>query len=254
MFDNGFEPPRSPRRTASDPQPSSEEALARAAQLQLQSGVVNANPESAIPAASPIQTRTLAVKDGGAKPKHTGKKRAVPKSTGREIAEWVGLIVGSLFVAFLIKAYLIQAFYIPSRSMEDTLLIDDHVIVNKLAYKLGSVQRGDIIVFAKPETDNSQANASIKDLIKRVVALPGERIRCDNNRIVIDDVPLDEPYIKGRPCTDLAERTIPQGTVWVMGDNRENSSDSRVFGPVSQDIIVGRAFVRVWPLGRFGSL
>ena len=84
--------------------------------------------------------------------------------------------------------------------------------------------------------------------------MPGERIKCDNNRVVVNDVPLDEPYIKGRACTDLAERTIPQGTVWVMGDNRENSSDSRVFGPIEQEIIVGRAFVRVWPLGRFGSL
>jgi signal peptidase I len=253
MSDNGFEPPRSPRRTAQTTQPP-DVALARATQLQQESGVDQTSLETARHAANEIEARTLAAPDLPSKKSLKKSKKAAPKSGGREVAEWIGLIAGSLLVAFLIKALLIQAFYIPSRSMEDTLLINDHVIVNKLAYKFGDVRRGDIIVFEKPNTDNSQANAEIKDLIKRVIALPGERIKCDNNRILINGVALDEPYVKGRSCENLAERTIPAGYVWVMGDNRQNSSDSTVFGPIDQNLIIGRAFIRVWPLGRFGSL
>jgi signal peptidase I len=177
----------------------------------------------------------------------------------RSIIEWVVVIGGALVVALLIKAFLVQAFYIPSESMVPTLKIGDRVLVNKLSYDLHDVNRGDLIVFERPpgETDES-----VKDLIKRVVGLPGDQIVIKNNSVYINGEPLDESYLptgtltkQGRlDCEDLSPCVVPDDSVWVMGDNREHSYDSRYFGPIKSDTIVGRAFLRIWPLGSIGFM
>lgn len=183
--------------------------------------------------------------------------------------EWGAVILGALLVAFVIRAVLFQAFYIPSESMESTLEVKDRILVNKLSYKLHDVHRGDIVVFEKPPGETSKIN----DLIKRVIALPGETIEQQGNDIYIDrgqgPQKLTESYIKDRtdigqpiawvqgcanPSTEATKCTIPEGHVWVMGDNRGHSHDSRVFGPIDEDLIVGRAFVKVWPLNKIGFL
>jgi signal peptidase I len=171
----------------------------------------------------------------------------------RTIVEWVLIIVGAFLVAFVVKTFLIQAFYIPSDSMEPTLEDNDRVLVNKLSYDLHDVHRGDLVVFERPEADTDATG--IKDLIKRVVGLEGETIEARDGIVYIDGERLDEPYVEeGTPTLNLPRQVIPADHVFVMGDNRDDSSDSRVFGAIDEELIVGRAFVRVWPLFDIGLL
>ncbi len=184
---------------------------------------------------------------GGPDPEASGTR-----SNTKSILEWVGVIVGALLVALVIKTFLLQAFYIPSRSMEPTLRIGDRVLVNKLSYKVHDINRGDIVVFERPPNEPPDA---IKDLIKRVIALPGETISSQNGQVFIDGRPLDEPYLPAGTLTDnLTTVTVPVGHVFVMGDNRSDSRDSRFFGAIEEGSIVGRAFVRIWPVTHMGFL
>ena len=165
----------------------------------------------------------------------------------RNAIEWVVIIAGALLVAFLVKTFLIQAFYIPSGSMLPTLQEQDRVLVNKLSYDLHGVNRGDIVVFESP-----QAEGEIRDLIKRVIGLPGETVEARDGRILIDGQPIVEDYLgPGITTGPLEPQTVPAGHYFVMGDNRGNSKDSRFFGPIPESVIVGRAFVKVWPLNHF---
>jgi signal peptidase I len=169
----------------------------------------------------------------------------------RTALEWAVVLVGAVLVALLLRASLFQAFYIPSESMETTLVIDDRVLVNKLSYRLHDVHRGDIVVFARPDNQEGE----IRELIKRVIALPGETIEGRDNQIYINGQPLLEPYLdEGVRTTDFGPEVVPEGEIFVMGDNRGESFDSRLFGTISQDRVVGRAFVLFWPLGRAGAL
>jgi signal peptidase I len=193
------------------------------------------------------------------------------RSSTRSVIEWIAVIGGALVVALVIKTFLIQAFYIPSGSMEPTLDIGDRVLVNKLSYRLHDVNRGDLVVFEANEGEGdcgqpvsesaaaSEAESGIKDLIKRVIGLPGDTIDIRDNHVLINDHILEEPYIADDVVTQPTGNVefpfeVPEGCVFVMGDNRTDSRDSRIFGPIDQDTIVGRAFVRVWPLTDLGFL
>ncbi len=193
------------------------------------------------------------------------------RSTTRSVVEWIAVIGGALVVALVIKTFLIQAFYIPSGSMEPTLDIGDRVLVNKLSYRLHDVNRGDLVVFEANEgagdcgqpvsqsAATTEAETGIKDLIKRVIGLPGDTIDIRDNQILINDRILEEPYIDEGVQTQPTGNVefpfeVPGGCVFVMGDNRVDSRDSRIFGPIDEDHIVGRAFVRVWPLTDLGFL
>ncbi|HLM64379.1 MAG TPA: signal peptidase I [Acidimicrobiales bacterium] len=178
-----------------------------------------------------------------------------PRSLGRTVAEWVGVIGGGIIIALLIEAFLVQAFWIPSPSMVSTLEVGDRVLVNKLSYRLHDVHRGDVVVFERPPGASSD-DEDIKDLIKRVVAVGGDTIEGRNGLVYVNGERLDESdYLEpGTPTENLPRLTIPEGHVFVMGDNRTNSEDSRVFGPIDEDTIVGRAFIKVLPLGDIGWL
>ena len=172
----------------------------------------------------------------------------------RTIVEWVSVIVGALVVALVVKTFLFQAFYIPSVSMEPTLGVGERVLVNKLSYDVHDVNRGDVVVFhLSPEEVGPDG---IKDLIKRVIALPGEVVESRDGVVYVDDRRLIEPYLPddGAPGPEIERQTVPEGHVFVMGDNRDNSADSRVRGPIAIDDIVGRAFLAVWPPTEIGSL
>jgi signal peptidase I len=177
----------------------------------------------------------------------------------RSGVEWVVIIAAALIVALLIKTFLIEAFYIPSASMQPTLVPGDRVLVNKLSYDLHGIHRGDVVVFKRPplETD-----LTIKDLIKRVIGLPGECIWAADGQVTINGKVLKEPYLPADDPTNFAGVTprepdydsarncvlIPKGEYYVLGDNRGNSRDSRYIGPIPANLIVGRAFVVVWPI------
>ncbi len=176
---------------------------------------------------------------------------AETRNSTRTIVEWIAVIGGALIVALVIKTFLIQAFYIPSGSMEPTLDIGDRVLVNKLSYRLHDVNRGDLLVFELPEGEGGD----IRDLIKRVIGLSGETVEGRDGQVVIDGRVLSEPYLpEGVTTSDFDPVEIPDGQIWVMGDNRGDSRDSRSFGPINEDDIVGRAFIRVWPIGDIGFL
>ena len=167
--------------------------------------------------------------------------------------EWGILVISALLIAFLIKTYLFQAFYIPSESMVPTLEVHDRVLVNKLSYKLHDVHRGDIVVFKTPPG----VDRSFKDLVKRVIGLPGETIEARKGHVYINHKLLKEPYLPRGTFTDfygLKSYKIPKDSYWVMGDNRTNSRDSRFFKAISKKLIVGRVFIRIWPLSRIDLL
>jgi signal peptidase I len=174
------------------------------------------------------------------------------KSLGHVSGEWIGILVGAFILAVVIKTYVAQTFYIPSVSMERTLLVNDRVLVNKLAYKFSDVHRGDVVVFKRPPLEPDR---SIKDLIKRVIAVPGETVESRNGVVYVNGKELEEPYLAaGMPTNDLPPTVVQPGTYFVMGDNRVNSFDSRRFQAIDEDLLVGRADVRIWPLGRLGGL
>ena len=185
-------------------------------------------------------------------------------------AKELGLLVAIAFlVVWPVRTFLAQAFYIPSASMTPQLAVNDRVVVSKLAYDLHDPHRGDIVVFdappgLSPPPDRSSApvrfvrrlfQPSTQEFIKRVVALPGERVEAREGRILIDGKPLVEPYLsRGTLTEDFSVRVVPDRQLWVMGDNRSNSEDSRVFGPIRRSTVVGRAVVRVWPVQRISFL
>ena len=170
----------------------------------------------------------------------------------RQGLEWVVLVAASLAVALVVRAFLIQAFYIPSESMVPTLHKDDRVLVNKLSYKLHPVHRGDVVVFEAPPGAGTD---EVKDLIKRVIGLPGETIEGKGGEIYINGKPLHEPYLPPDVRSrEFPPTKVPPESYWVLGDNRQDSRDSTFFKAIGDDTIVGRAFVRIWPPGDLGLL
>lgn len=184
------------------------------------------------------------------------------------------LILIALLVAIGIKTFLFQAFYIPSSSMEDTLEVNDRVLVNKVTYAIGDIARGDIVVFDDPrggfeQPEENAAESALRNLlesigvvaprsefIKRVIGLPGDVVEGKDGGVWVNGVRLGEPYVKDsdRPIRAFGPVEVPDGRLFVMGDNRSASQDSRFFGPVPIDDVVGKAFIIIWPPSRWGSI
>ena len=177
---------------------------------------------------------------------------ATKKFPTKALIEWGVILLVALLAAVILRTFIVQPYYIPSGSMEPTLMVHDKVLVNKLSYDFHSIHRGDIVVFKRPPADNTPG---IKDLIKRVIGLPGETISGQGGSVYINGAPLKESWLpKGVITQDFNPVQIPKGEYFVMGDNRGNSSDSRMFGPIKKGLIVGRAFLIVWPISRIGTL
>ena len=148
-------------------------------------------------------------------------------------------------VLFVIINTLTARIRVDGSSMVPSLVHNNYVLVNRLAYQLGEIQRGDVVVFRFPQNRE-------EDYIKRVIALPGETIEIANGMVYIDGQPLAEPYIQAPMLQDYPPVTVPQGMVYVMGDNRNDSSDSRRWGALSLDDIIGKAVFVYWPFHDFG--
>ena len=176
------------------------------------------------------------------------------RSLRRTVLEWAAVILGGIVIALVVEAFLVQAFWIPSPSMVPTLEVGDRVLVNKLSYKLHPVHRGDVVVFSRPKAVEG-GGENIKDLIKRVIAVGGDTIEAREGQVYVNGRLIDEPYLPNGTRTDsLPLQTVPKDRVFMMGDNRSDSQDSRVFGPIPTNTIVGRAFVKVLPLTDVGWL
>jgi len=196
------------------------------------------------------------------------------RSSALQVVRELGLlVVMAVVIAVAVKSLVAQAFYIPSGSMLPQLQINDRVVVSKVSYRLHDPRRGDIVVFDAPGgaprstsplvtralrsvvQSVGLAAPSTDEYIKRVVAMPGERVEGHDGKVFIDGRELVEPYLPGGTTTsDFAAVIVPPGTLWLMGDNRGNSADSRIFGPVRRSTVVGRAFARVWPLNHTSFL
>jgi signal peptidase I len=182
-------------------------------------------------------------------------------------------LVLALAIALVIKTFVAQAFFIPSESMLPTLKVGDRVIVEKIGYRIGDPARGDIVVFER-EADPQAPEPGLwtrvgdsfrelfglpvagrEDLIKRVIAVEGDRIEARDGAVFVNGRRIDEPFLSDDTVTsDFSVTTVPPDTVWVMGDNRAGSGDSRGFGPVPLDEIVGEAVFIVWPLSDLGAI
>lgn len=176
----------------------------------------------------------------------------------RLVREWVTVLVVALVIAITVRSIILQQFYISGPSMEATLFQDNRLLVNKLSYRLHDINRGDVVVFDRVTVDGEVVQHD--DLIKRVVGLGGEIIAIKDCQVFINSKLLIEPYLndydlaqsslEDRCRVPLLEATlIPLGQLFVMGDNRPQSFDSRMFGSIEQNLVVGRAFVIIWPPG-----
>lgn len=204
------------------------------------------------------------------------------RGLGPLIKETAIVVVLSLLIATVVRIFLVQAFLIPSGSMEDTLLVGDRVLVSKIGLRFSEIHRGDVVVFSDPDhwlgsqtPDGATGiRGAIKDffefvgvlpeaseehLIKRVIGVGGDTVICcdDAGQLMVNGVAVVEtPYLYpgDRPSIDTFEVTVPDGQLFVMGDHRSNSGDSRIHGTFDEDLVVGRAFAVAWPISRWDSL
>lgn len=186
------------------------------------------------------------------------QEMAKPQKHGflRRVISLVILVVAVLLIAQLMRTFIFQAYEIPSGSMENTIETGDLVLAEKVSYNFGDPQKGDIVTFADPEIPS-------RTLIKRVIATEGQTVDLIDGGVYVDGIKQAEPYTLRKPSYPLQTAggvditypyTVPEGKVWVMGDNRTNSQDSRFFGPIPVDSITGKAVLTYWPIGNMGLL
>jgi signal peptidase I len=167
------------------------------------------------------------------------------KLLGSWLLELGETVLPAIVIAVLINLFLAQATRVYGSSMEPNLYTDQRLVVEKVSYRLHGPHRGDVVVLRMPERGPEL-------LIKRIIALPGEQIDIRNGQVYINGVVLDEPYLSQTTTGRSGPVTVPEGHVFVMGDNRGASNDSRAFGPVELERVVGRAWVSYWPIEQFG--
>ena len=169
----------------------------------------------------------------------------------------VGMVAIVAVITVLLRMFVFVPYEIPSGSMEDTIMTGDMVFSEKVSYYFRGPQQGDIVTFDDPEVDG-------RTLIKRVIAVGGQTVDLVDGKVVVDGVTLDEPYTGGKESRPLSRTamgvdvsfpyTVPQGSIWVMGDNRTSSQDSRYFGAIPISSVTGRAALVYWPFSDFGLL
>ena len=178
----------------------------------------------------------------------------------KAVREWVTVVGVALLIAFLVRGFALQQFYISGPSMESTMFQDNRVLVNKLSYRLHDIHRGDVVVFDRVTTDGVAVKHD--DLIKRVIGLAGDTISISKCVVSVNGKAIDEPYLNDYDIAqsnlddrcripEMVATKVADGQLFVMGDNRPQSFDSRMFGTIDKSLVIGRAFVIIWPLGSF---
>jgi signal peptidase I len=176
------------------------------------------------------------------------------------IREWITVIGVALLIAFVVRGFVLQQFYISGPSMESTMFQNNRVLVNKLSYRLHDIHRGDVVVFDRVTTDGVEVQHD--DLIKRVIGVAGDSVSIAGCVVSVNGSEIEEPYLNDYDLAqqnledrcrvpEMASAIVEPGHLFVMGDNRPQSFDSRMFGTIEEDLVVGRAFVIIWPLGSF---
>ncbi len=169
------------------------------------------------------------------------------------VIEWAVIVVIAVLASFLVRTFVFETYFIPSASMEPTLMIGDRIIVNKLAVDFGTIHTGDIVVFKAPPNEN--CGTKVDDLVKRVIGVPGDHLTSKGNTIYINGKALDITWSHYEPLgTPIGNVTVPKNNYFVMGDNYPDSCDSRFWGTVPRSDIIGKVFLRIWPLSRIGFL
>ena len=170
-------------------------------------------------------------------------------SLGEEAKDWVISIVVAVVLAFLIRQFIVELYIVDGPSMRPTLQSQERLVVNKFIYSLRAPEKGEILVFKYPRDQS-------RDFIKRVIATPGDTIEIKDGRVYVNDQMLNEDYILEKTRSEYPKATVPAGTVFVMGDNRNNSEDSRFadVGFVPYSLIKGKAMLVFWPLSQFKTL
>jgi signal peptidase I len=212
--------------------------------------------------------------------RRSGGRGGTPGRTKRRIPGWLEVVllgVVALVVSLVVKTFFVQMFFVPSASMEPLFVKDDRILVQKVSYWGGEVERGDVVVFQDPggwldpgpELNGVQKVLSAVGLyptgghlVKRVVGVGGDHVVCCDaeGRVTVNDLPLDEPYLRDQGRQRSFDVTVPKGRLWVMGDNRANSEDSRYHqdlpggGSIPEDRVVGKVWAIVWPLDRLDLL
>lgn len=195
---------------------------------------MTANPES--PGRERVQTTN--------RRERPAKKRSALYS----VLEIVGIVAAAFVIAMLVQAFLFKPFTVHQVSMQLTLIEGDRILINRVIYHFRDPKSGEVIVFHSPVTKG-------EDLVKRVVAVAGDSVAVHDGALYVNGAKKDEPYLKEQNFSgEFRETIIPDGQVFVMGDNRNNSGDSRIFGPIDKDSIIGEAFVIYWPLGHWGGV
>ncbi len=177
-------------------------------------------------------------------------KIKIKEETKKNIIENIDSIVIAGVTALLLITFIIRTFYIPSSSMVPTLMVKDYILVNKFVYRFYQPARHDIVVFHPPEA----AHAEGKDFIKRVVAVGGDTVEVKNNILYLNDVPQTENYIFEPPAYTFAKVKVPEDSLFVMGDNRNNSDDSHAWGFLPKKNLVGKAVLIFFPFNRFRTM
>jgi signal peptidase I len=179
------------------------------------------------------------------------------------IREWITVIGVALLIAFVVRGFVLQQFYISGPSMETTLFQNNRVLVNKPSYRLHDVRRSDVVVFDRITT--SGGVIAHDDLIKRVIGIEGDTVEIKDCKVLVNAKEIEEPYldevvlafpnaVERCRVVDMKPITVPKDQLFVMGDNRPESFDSRSFGTIPEHLVVGRAFAVVWPFARISTL
>lgn len=168
--------------------------------------------------------------------------------------DWIPTLITAFLIALFLRTYVVAAFYIPSRSMEPTLLVHDRLIADKLSFVLrfDELERGDVVIFRPPP--EAGEGSMRKDYIKRVIGLPGDKVKVEDGEVWINGEPLQETYIASPPSYFYEEVVVPDESLFVLGDNRNNSKDSHSWDFLPRKNVIGRALFIFWPPSRIGSI
>lgn len=209
---------------------------------------VVAFPVSVYPIMPPMPPQSA-----GSKPPSSAAPEPV---SPRQDSLWsnVRILLIALVVALVVRVAIAEPRYIPSNSMDPTLHISDRLLVDKISYRWQAPHRGDIVVFNPPAQLVKLGYKSDQAFIKRIIGEPGDTLQIAAGQVILNGQPLPESYIAEAPRYDMPAVTIPPGYVFVLGDNRNDSNDSHVWGPLPQQNLIGKARLRFWPLDRLGSV